>query len=491
MKKIFSYAVIAITTFSFVFIACKKDEDEPKIVLVTDVVMSPSSATLTVGDTLHLSVTVLPTNATNRAVKWTSSNDTLATVDSNGIVTSHIDGTVTITATAVDGSNQSDGCTITINPGPEPPVAVTGIKLNFSSGYVGLGRHVILTATVYPENAANKRVLWRTTDVNIAALHQQEEGVILGRNIGEAYIIVTTEDGGFVDSCLVKVIPIPVEGVQISSAITLSFDQTQTLHVTITPNDATNRAVTWSSLDESIVTVDAAGRVTAGSVEGTAYVTVTSVENPELTSSCLVTVLPSHRCINHTPSFGTSLGKVTRRTNQEWTVGNQVWSDALFAENCQKTAFSGGGNGQYFADCRSNITVPDSTIPEGDLFSWCAVFRFKEELCPYPWRVPTWEDFRDLDIELGGTGSTQYNQQDRIVQQYLNPEVWGGSPYSGYCEANGALRSHGQISYWWSQSESQTAANASSLAIYFTGGIHPALPWTKFFGVPVRCVRDL
>jgi len=110
-------------------------------------------------------------------------------------------------------------------------------------------------------------------------------------------------------------------------------------------------------------------------------------------------------CSDITPGWGRSLGVVSFYTDNEWTVeGNgvfQIWSDAVTATDCQKETFSFGddqniilGHHFYLADCRSNPGFP------GDLFSWCAVVHFADVLCPYPWRVPTQQDFSDLNTVL-------------------------------------------------------------------------------------------
>jgi len=501
MKNILNYTLLVIAMVSFVFVACNRTEDPPPPILVSDILISQSAASLDIGDTLRLSVSILPSNADNQAVTWTSSNDTVATVCENGIVVARAGGTANITATSADGSNRNVVCVVTVDPGPEPPpspIAVTGVRLSMNVGQIGIGHHGILVATIYPENATDRRLLWRTTNTNIVALHQEREGVFIAREFGEAYIIVTTLDGEFVDSCLVIVVPIPVDAIETRGTETLSFGDTATLAVFFTPEDATYRDITWSSSNSSVATVSEEGLVTAGTTEGVAHITVTLDSDPSIRATTVVTVLPPSRCVSGTPAFGATLGTVTPLTDQEWTIGNQVWSDALRAANCNKTTFFGGGDGIYYADCRSNlltgrsqVTGQDTSWFEGDLFSWCAVYRFREELCPAPWRVPTPEDFRNLDIELGGTGlNNQSGQQQRLVEQYFNR--WGGSPWSGYSLPTGPQQHNGQISYWWSQSPIENRpTSAISLTLFATGGIHPVGERTKFFGKPVRCVRDL
>ena len=146
-------------------------------------------------------------------------------------------------------------------------------------------------------------------------------------------------------------------------------------------------------------------------------------------------------CNDSIPGWGESLGVISFKTDRTWIVGNQEWSDVVMAEACQKKSFNSetknhtiiirndtlGGQiwpryyESYNADCRSNLNY-------GDLFSWCAVYRFRKELCPDDWRVPTRQDFIDLDIALGGTGERRFlpDYDSFIRDTYLNPDVWGG-----------------------------------------------------------------
>jgi uncharacterized protein (TIGR02145 family) len=191
-------------------------------------------------------------------------------------------------------------------------------------------------------------------------------------------------------------------------------------------------------------------------------------------------VISDDGCNNNTLGWGGSLGTVSFATNQEWTIGNQVWSDAVQATNCDKTIFDGGNTvwNIFYADCRSNPDYP------GDLFSWCAVARFQEELCPYPWRVPVRQDFIDLDIALGGNGSIQTNSILR--DRYLN--IWGGT-YGGNSFGS-VLNFQGWLGGYWSQSQDNDPNQGVNLSFWSSGSIWVDNGEIKNLGFTLRCVRD-
>ena len=124
------------------------------IIPVTGIRLNQASATLNSKDqTLQLSATVTPDDATDKSLTWSSSNPSVATVDANGLVTAVSSGRTTITATAADGSNKTATCAVTVNIS----VPVTGISLNQTTATLtSRGQTLQLTATVTPENATNK-----------------------------------------------------------------------------------------------------------------------------------------------------------------------------------------------------------------------------------------------------------------------------------------------------------------------------------------------
>jgi len=199
---------------------------------------------------------------------------------------------------------------------------------------------------------------------------------------------------------------------------------------------------------------------------------------------------------NPTPMWGIwdglSLGTVSFYTNQTWAIeGNgisQIWSDAVTTTTCQQKTwfYSYAMLPQRFnADCRSNPNFP------GDFFSWCAVVLFANELCPYPWRVPTMQDFIDLDIAMGGTGQNRTNSgcdytAEFVVNNYITR--WGGA-FGGYSILNGTLRSQeGFFGRYWSQSEYRTL-HGYGLAFVVYGHIYPSDISTRHLGKTLRCVR--
>ena len=101
----------------------------PNIIPVNEITLNPTSATLNVGETLQLTATVSPTNATDKSVSWTSSNTNVATVSNTGLVTAVAAGTATITCTANDGSGVTATCSVTVvAPVPPPSTAALSIE---------------------------------------------------------------------------------------------------------------------------------------------------------------------------------------------------------------------------------------------------------------------------------------------------------------------------------------------------------------------------
>jgi len=250
---------------------------------VSGVTLNQTTASLLAGDTLQLTATVAPTNATNKTLTWFSSNTSRATVDSSGLVTAVLGGSATITARTIDG-NYTATCTVTIIG----TVAVSGVNLNKTSATVGVGSTTQLLATVLPTIATDKGVTWSSSNTGKATVNAS--GVVTGVATGSTTITVTTDDGAKTATCAVTVVTsVPVTGVGLNqSTAFLATGSTLQLTATLSPTNATNSAVTWSPLTGSIARVSTGGLVTAVG-PGTVNIVVTTTDG-SFTATCAVTV---------------------------------------------------------------------------------------------------------------------------------------------------------------------------------------------------------
>ena len=153
---------------------------------VTSVKISPTTFTLRVNVKKQLVPTILPSNATNKGVIWTTSNTKVATVTSGGLVTGLGKGKATITLTSVDGSKKAT-CVITV------VIPVTGVKLNATKATIKVKAKKQLTATISPTTASNKAVKWTSSNTKIATV--TSSGLVTAINPGKATITVVTTDG--------------------------------------------------------------------------------------------------------------------------------------------------------------------------------------------------------------------------------------------------------------------------------------------------------
>jgi uncharacterized protein YjdB len=166
---------------------------------VTGVSLNKNSTSIVAGNTEQLVATVIPVNATNQNVSWSSSDATVASVSSDGIVTALQAGTTNITVTTQDGDFTAV-CGVTVTAA----VAVTGVTLSDATATLeSVGATKQLTATIAPANATNKAVTWETSAAGVATV--SDTGLVTAVADGEATITVTTADGSFTDTCTVTV----------------------------------------------------------------------------------------------------------------------------------------------------------------------------------------------------------------------------------------------------------------------------------------------
>ena len=167
-------------------------------VYVTGVTLDRETLELYTGQSETLTATVEPGNATNKNVTWQSSNAQVATVE-NGKVTAVAAGTATIYATAADGSGKTATCTVTVL------VPVSSVTMSRGSLRIYEGRSYSLSATVSPADAADKSIVWSSSDESIATVDQ--DGKVTGKAPGVCTIYAQARDGsGAYASCTVRVL---------------------------------------------------------------------------------------------------------------------------------------------------------------------------------------------------------------------------------------------------------------------------------------------
>lgn len=245
-----------------------------EIVHVTSVSLDQSSLELSVGETYEFIATVLPENATNKEVIWSSSDESVLTVN-DGVITAIKEGKATITVKSKDGF-KSSSCEVIVNKAPSI-IHVTSVSLDEITLNMETGDRYTLLATVLPADATDKSLSWSSSDDSIVSV--TNKGKLTALKAGEATITVTTNDGGLTASCTVNVTQkvVPVNGVSLNySELELTVNSSENLLAKVLPTNASNKEVIWSSTNESVATV-VDGLVTAISV-GEAIIVVETVD---------------------------------------------------------------------------------------------------------------------------------------------------------------------------------------------------------------------
>ena len=270
-------AVISATTTDGGYVATC---DVNVVVPVTGVTLNNTYLSLVKGTSKTLTATIFPSDATDKSVILSSSNNNVATVNSSGNVTAIGVGSTVITVTTHDGSFTAK-CNVTVT------VPVTGINLDKTRISLIPNATTKLTATINPDDATDKAVTWTSSNPELVTVDQKGNVKILGKT-GSSTVTVTTHDGGYTASCTVLAM-IHVKGIALDkTSMTIYKWNSSPLKVSFTPSDATDKAVTWSSSDTSVAAVSSSGSV-YGRGYGKTTITATSHDGGYKTS-CTVTV---------------------------------------------------------------------------------------------------------------------------------------------------------------------------------------------------------
>ncbi|MCG8452379.1 MAG: Ig-like domain-containing protein [Spirochaetales bacterium] len=260
---------------------------------VATLALDDETLSLEVNQSTPLGFVISPPNATNKAVTWQTSDDEIAQISETGLLTALKEGNVQITVTTEDGAF-TDQCSITIVKASIPVQSIDIIEDNVVLDAEEFGQ---LTYAITPANATNQNVTWTLSDPNLAEL--SDTGLFIGKTAGSVVITITTEDGGFTDTCNITFQEVlsPVENIVLDpDTLTLKEGETTLLTARVYPSDASNQKIRWSSSDTNVAQVSDTGIVTAKTV-GTAEITVTT-DDGGFTDTCSLTVQSSVVSVN-------------------------------------------------------------------------------------------------------------------------------------------------------------------------------------------------
>ena len=266
-----------------------EEEYNARTILVSAITLNSTEATLTEGETMQLTATVSPANATNTDLVWYSSDEAVATVSTSGLVTAVAAGTAVIGAKANDGSGVEALCSITVEP---KVYLVATITLSNTEATILEGETLQLSATVSPDNATNPSLTWTSSNAEVATV--DESGVVTAVSAGESVITVKANDGSEVQAtCQVtveKAIVLVNEIVLNVTEKTLNVGDSLQLTATVSPADASDPTFSWSTSDSLVAIVGADGLVTA-LTPGEVVITATANDASGISASCTLTIL--------------------------------------------------------------------------------------------------------------------------------------------------------------------------------------------------------
>lgn len=341
--------------------SCEKPIEQ-KEVPVESVTISPNPASVVAGETSQLEVKVLPEDATDTQVIWTSRDKTIATVDENGLVTGVKEGEVEVAATV---GKVTARCKVSVTPAP---IRVESVSLNVTESELFVGKMLILAASTTPEAVAYPEQTWTSSDEKVATV---VDGKVLGVAEGTATITVTIDEKSA--SCTVKVV---LPDAEITKIPTIEKS--------------------GSTVEVSAIGVLASDKVRLESIAGEAF--AITLDILEITSEGFTFSLPSD--LNKTRSYKLSILRNDEVKAQGYLRPNDKYAVMPFYFGYAMT-----GSNQGVPDDASYNIVRHGFL-NGDICELCTL----EDDSSMEWKV--WKGDADLEPMTFNGGNMNFNDNE-------------------------------------------------------------------------------
>lgn len=249
---------------------------------VTDISLSVGQITLYTAQTSQISAAALPSDASDHTLGYTSADDSIASVDSSGLITAKKAGSTLVTIAALDGSGVSKTVHIAVLQ------MAQSITIDNSITDIYLGFTYQMNVSILPEDTSDKSVSYVSSDPNM--IEVSAAGVLTPKSRGSAVITISTNDGSNLSASMSLCVKQYVQSIALSeNEMSLYLGESKTLKASVLPLDADDQTYSYISSDESVATVNSSGKVTALKA-GSAVISCRSNDGSNVTASCLITV---------------------------------------------------------------------------------------------------------------------------------------------------------------------------------------------------------
>ncbi len=255
-------------------------------ILVDRLTFNMDTDKVVVGGTLPTNVDVQPGDACDKTIVWTSGDESIATVNSEGVITGVSEGTVEIFYEAVNSLYVRGSIEINV----VKTIMMEDVAMDRVNDEIFKGKTCKINTTVSPASTSNKALTWKSSNTKVATV--DATGKVTAVAAGTATITCTAKDGsGKSDSCTIKVI-LPVTGITLdktSATVFLGTTTPLTLNATVVPSNATYRTLTWTSSNPYVAGVTGMGNIIPRTT-GTTTITCTARDGSGVKATCIVTV---------------------------------------------------------------------------------------------------------------------------------------------------------------------------------------------------------
>lgn len=319
--------------------------------------------TIAISEQVTLKPTIVPENGLS-ILKWESSNDSVVTVDENGVVTGIGNGEATVTVTT---HNNKKGTAKIIVDGSLP----SGVKITNCTGGISIGTPITLETELEPSDAKST-ITWSSSNNSVATV---SGGKVNAKNTGKVTITATTKNGKK-DTCTLTAKAMDVSAISVSpNSVSLDQGSTRKISVSFNPSNAKNfYKVSWSTANSKIATVNSNGEVKgvnpgtttitakAGGRSAKVTVTVNASEVTKVTMSGCVSTAEVNQTMSLSAKVSPSSAKnktITWKTSDS-KIATVYSGKVTFKDVGTVTITASTSNGKK-ATCKISVKIPSIT----------------------------------------------------------------------------------------------------------------------------------